>query len=73
MEPLDGTPDERLGWMLALCDFGIELQRQNIRREFPDADEEDVARRLRAWLRDRPGAEFGDGEGRPVTRGLVPA
>jgi hypothetical protein len=39
---------------------------QNLRRRFPDASEEEIEWRLAAWLKERPGAEFGDAEGRPV-------
>jgi len=73
MDALEGSRDDRLRWMLALCDFGIEVQRQNIRRAFPSADEDEVSLRLQAWLVERPGADLGDGAGRPTSRGLVRA
>jgi hypothetical protein len=37
--------------------------RQNLRRRFPRESEEQIERRLLAWLRDRPGAERGDAGG----------
>lgn len=40
--------------------------RQNLRREHPEANEDDIDRRLRQWLHERPGAESGDCPGRPV-------
>jgi hypothetical protein len=40
--------------------------RQNLRREHPDESEVQIEERLRAWLHHRPGAEFGDCEGRRV-------
>ena len=51
---------------LDLFEVGVQLMRQNLRRSDPQADEEDIDRRLRAWLRERPGAEHGDCPGRPV-------
>jgi Rv0078B-related antitoxin len=41
--------------------------RQKLRRENPDADEAQIERMLDDWFARRPGAEFGDGDGTPVT------
>lgn len=49
-----------------LFEAGLEMMRARLRRELPDASDEEIARRLRAWLQTRPGAEFGDAEGRPA-------
>lgn len=54
---------------LDLFETGVALMRQTIRRQDPSASEADVERRVRAWLRHRPGAEDGDGAGPPVTPG----
>ena len=51
---------------LDLFDTGVDLMRQNLRRQHPQANEDAIDRRLRQWLRERPGAEFGDAPGRPV-------
>jgi hypothetical protein len=51
---------------LDLFDTGLQLMRQNLRRTYPDADEREIDRRLRSWIRERPGAEYGDCPGRPV-------
>lgn len=51
---------------LELYETGIDLMRQNLRRRHPDVDEHDIERLLGEWLRERPGAEFGDCVGRPV-------
>jgi hypothetical protein len=40
--------------------------RQNLRKQFPEATEAEIEKRLRAWLRHRPGAEHGDSSGKPV-------
>lgn len=59
------TVQTRFRVALDLHDVGVRIMRQNIRRRFPDASEDDVTERLKAWLRERPGAEHGDGVGRP--------
>ena len=46
---------------MELFDAGVELQRQNLRRKFPDEDDSAIERRLRSWLL-REG-EPGDAEG----------
>jgi hypothetical protein len=51
---------------LDLFETGLELMRQNLRRDRPDAAEQEIERGLHQWLRDRPGAEFGDCPGRRV-------
>ena len=50
---------------IALADAGIEMKRAQLAREFPDESPQEHLKRLNAWLRERPGAPFGDGEGRP--------
>ena len=51
---------------LDLFEAGVGMMRQNLRRRFPDADEQEIAERLTKWLQERPGAEHGDCIGRPV-------
>ncbi|HXV63147.1 MAG TPA: hypothetical protein VEK15_20780 [Vicinamibacteria bacterium] len=58
------TPAERFRIALDLFDDGVRLMRQNLKREHPDASEQQIEERLRAWLRHRPGAEDGDCPGR---------
>lgn len=58
---------ERLRTTLRLHDEGVRLMRQNLRRRHPQAGDEEIERRLREWLSERPGAEFGDAQGRPVS------
>ncbi len=57
----------RLFETLDLCETGIRLMEQNLRRRHPDATPEELDRLLDAWLATRPGAEFGDGDGVPVS------
>lgn len=47
-----------------LFQTGVDLMRKNLEREDPHATKEQIEERLGAWLRQRPGAEFGDAEGR---------
>ncbi len=54
---------------LDLFTAGVDLMRQNLRRNYPEADDDEIDRRLRQWLHDRPGAASGDGEGRLVDVG----
>jgi len=51
---------------LDLFEAGVEMMRQNLRRRYPEADEKEIKTRLAQWLRERPGAEYGDCDGRPV-------
>lgn len=59
------SPAERFRIAMDLFQTGVDMMRQNLKREDPDASDEQIEERLRAWLRHRPGAEFGDCEGRP--------
>ena len=52
-----------------LFNTGLDLMRQNLRRDHPEANEDDIDRRLRQWLHERPGAESGDCPGRHVDVG----
>jgi hypothetical protein len=57
---------------MALFELGLEIQRQNLRREFPYASEPEIERRLAEWLLVRRGAERGDAEGRVCDRDFAP-
>lgn len=57
----------RLRTACDLFDTGVALQRQQLRREHPDASSAEIEQRLAAWLQTRPGAEHGDAPGRPVS------
>ena len=54
----------RLRMALDLFEAGAEMMRQKIRRDHPDLADHEVEARLCSWLRERPGAEFGDAVGR---------
>jgi hypothetical protein len=51
---------------LELFETGLDLMRQNLRRNHPDAGDEEIERLLHEWLVNRPGAEAGDCPGRAV-------
>ena len=51
---------------LDLFQTGVDLMRQNLRRRHPDASDRDIERLLHEWLLERPGAEAGDCQGRPI-------
>jgi hypothetical protein len=59
------TPAQRLRIALNLHDFGVAMMRQNLRRRYPVASDKEIEAKLLEWLRTRPGAEYGDGVGRP--------
>ena len=40
---------------LDLFSAGLELMRQNLRRDQPQASESEIDRRLEEWLQERPG------------------
>jgi hypothetical protein len=76
MEEKTGTcerssrPNERTGLQRAfdLYEFSVAVMRQNLRRRHPEASEEEIEERLRAWKLERPGAEHGDAGGPPHFR-----
>lgn len=57
----------RLRMALSLFETGVEMMRQKLRRDHPGLADHEVEARLGSWLRERPGAEFGDAVGRAVT------
>lgn len=60
------TAARKLRLSLELFEVGEALVRQKIRREHPELDEREVAALVAAWRLERPGAEHGDGPGRPA-------
>lgn len=55
----------RLRLALELFTTGEEMMRQQLRRQHPDRPTAEIEARLVEWLRERPGAEFGDACGKP--------
>lgn len=66
----DDSPDAmaaRLRTAFDLCALGESMRRAQLRREHPDATDDEVEAMLVAWLETRPGAEHGDAWGRPIS------
>ncbi len=61
------SPGEKLRVALELADLAEQMTRARLCRELPDADEDEIERRIQEWYRTRPGAEQGDAEGHPVS------
>ncbi|HUG35991.1 MAG TPA: hypothetical protein VML54_03515 [Candidatus Limnocylindrales bacterium] len=55
----------RLRLAFELFEAGVAMMRQKLARDHPDWTAAQVEARLVGWLRERPGAEHGDAEGRP--------
>lgn len=60
------SPAERMAATADLFEFACDIRRGKLRREHPDQSPEQIEQLIDAWLQERPGAELGDGEGRPV-------
>jgi hypothetical protein len=58
---------QQLRFSLAMSEDGFALKRQQLRRRNPQADEDEIERPFQAGLQDRPGAEHGDAECRPIS------
>ena len=58
MEPIrDPKILARAAVAFDLCQTAEDMQRQKLRRQYPQASEEEIRRRFVAWLEDRPYAE----------------
>jgi Rv0078B-related antitoxin len=62
----DRQAARRLRLALDLFAAGEDLMRQRLRRQYPALAPPQLEARLVQWLRQRPGAEFGDSPGKPV-------
>ena len=58
---------------LDLFEVGVAIARQNLRRASPLADDLEIERRLHRWIQERPGAVFGDCQGRRVETKVGPS
>lgn len=50
---------EKFRMVFDMCDAGVRIFRQRMRRENPWASDEEIEARVQAWLR-RPSGEAGD-------------
>ncbi|WP_431310556.1 hypothetical protein [Mobilicoccus caccae] len=60
------TPAARLRIALDLFALGEQMMRARLQREHPEWTETQTQVAIQGWLRERPGAEFGDCPGQPV-------
>ncbi|MBI1846678.1 MAG: hypothetical protein HYR86_06875 [Candidatus Rokubacteria bacterium] len=66
----DDSPEvlaARLRATFDLCALGESMRQAQLRREHPDATDEEIEALLVAWLQERPGAEHGDSWGPPIS------
>ena len=56
----------KLETALELADLAERMVRERLRRAHPDESDDEIERRVLAWLHTRPGAEQGDAAGRVV-------
>jgi Rv0078B-related antitoxin len=63
----------RLRLAFELFEAGVAMMLAKLRREHPEWTPAQVESRLVEWLRERPGAEHGDAEGRPGHWPRIPA
>jgi hypothetical protein len=66
----DDSPDvlaARLRTALDLSAMGESMRRAQLRREHPEATDDEIEAMVIAWLETRPGAEHGDAWGRPIS------
>lgn len=57
---------ERFQLTLDLYDLSERMLRQKLRRKHPLATDAELDTKIAEWVSRRPGAEQGDGEGRPI-------
>jgi Rv0078B-related antitoxin len=57
---------ERFKTAMELFEVAEAMLRQKLRRKYPLASEAEIEAHMQEWLEWRPGAEQGDGVGRPV-------
>lgn len=57
---------ERIRVALELTELAEQMLRQRLRRTRPELDDEAIEQAIDAWYMQRPGAEHGDAEGRPI-------
>ena len=57
---------KRVRLALELAELGEAMMRQRLARSHPNESNEEIEKRIAHWRQQRPGAEDGDGVGRPV-------
>jgi hypothetical protein len=59
--------ESRIELVFELVEDGIDVTRERLRRERPEATAAEIEAEIEAWLRARRGAPLGDAEGRPIS------
>ena len=62
---------QRMEVAFDLCETAEVMMRQNLRRRHPDLEDAEIEELLGQWRLRRPGAEHGDGVGRPVPKDRI--
>jgi hypothetical protein len=63
----ESKPSARLRLALEMYEDGVAMVRRSLRRDNPEASEQELSNLFIQWLRQRPGAEIGDCVGSPRT------
>ena len=63
---------QRLRTAFELFEAGMRMMEARYRRGFPDASPREIEAMLSTWLLQRPGAQFGDAEGRSINWPRLP-
>lgn len=58
---------KHLSLAFKMYEVATEMMRDRYRHHLPNETEDEIQARVTAWLHERPGAEQGDGRGRPGT------
>lgn len=68
MRPLNQNPQvlERMRLTFELCQMAEAMKRQSLQRRHPNLGAEEIEKLMDEWRLSRPGAELGDGPGRPA-------
>ncbi len=61
---------ERMRLTFDLCQTAEAMKRQSLRRRHPALGAQEIEKLMTEWRLTRPGAEHGDGPGRPALRRL---
>jgi hypothetical protein len=62
----ESAPAERMRLAFELAEFGEAMFRHRLRRDRPQLTPTEIDELVDAWRQRRPGADYGDSQGRPV-------
>lgn len=64
---MEETPAQKILIAFELFDFGLDMQRQKLRRQHPDMSDGEIDSKLTEWLQNPEMAPLGDCEGSPIS------